>query len=41
MAPAESRFPDGAIPVITDANSMTYVLHMKLGEDLVLSGFDR
>jgi putative ABC transport system permease protein len=29
---------DGAIPVITDANSMTYVLHMKLGEDLVLPG---
>ena len=32
------EFPDGAIPVITDANSMTYVLHMKLGEDLVLPG---
>lgn len=32
------RFPDGAIPVITDANSMTYVLHMTLGDDLVLPG---
>ena len=32
------EFPDEAIPVITDANSMTYVLHMKLGEDLVLPG---
>jgi putative ABC transport system permease protein len=32
------QFPDGAIPVITDANSMTYVLHMKLGDDLVLPG---
>jgi putative ABC transport system permease protein len=31
-------FPDGAIPVVTDANSMTYVLHMKLGDDLVLPG---
>ncbi len=32
------RFSDDAIPVITDANSMTYVLHMKLGEDVVLPG---
>ncbi len=30
-------FPDGAIPVIADANSMTYVLHLKLGEDFVLN----
>jgi ABC-type lipoprotein release transport system permease subunit len=30
------EFPDGALPVIADANSMTYVLHLKLGEDLVL-----
>jgi len=28
--------PDGAIPVIGDANSMTYVLHLGLGEDLDL-----
>ena len=32
------EFGDGAVPVITDANSMTYVLHMKLGEDFVLPG---
>jgi len=32
------EFRDGAIPVIADANSMTYVLHMKLGEDFVLPG---
>lgn len=29
---------DGAVPVIADANSMTYVLHMKLGDELVLPG---
>jgi ABC-type lipoprotein release transport system permease subunit len=29
--------PDGAIPVIADANSMTYVLHRKLGEDFVIN----
>jgi len=28
--------PDGAIPVIADSNSMTYVLHRKLGEDFVI-----
>ena len=33
--------PDGAIPVIADANSMTYVLHKKLGEDIVLPRGDR
>ena len=27
---------DGAIPVIADANSMTYVLHRSLGEDLLI-----
>jgi hypothetical protein len=27
---------DGAIPVIGDANSMTYVLHKQLGEDMVI-----
>jgi ABC-type antimicrobial peptide transport system permease subunit len=31
------QFADGAVPVIADANSMTYVLHLKPGEDLVLS----
>ncbi len=30
------EFPDGAIPVITDANSLTYVLHLKVGEDLIV-----
>ena len=30
------QFPDGAVPVIADANSMTYVLHLKPGEDFVL-----
>ncbi|HWN86296.1 MAG TPA: FtsX-like permease family protein [Vicinamibacterales bacterium] len=29
--------PDGAIPVIADANSMTYVLHRALGEDIVIT----
>jgi hypothetical protein len=32
----ESRPANGAIPVIVDANSMTYVLHLKLGEEFVL-----
>jgi putative ABC transport system permease protein len=32
------EFEDGVVPVITDANSMTYVLHMSLGEDFVLPG---
>ena len=32
---------DGAIPVIADANSMTYVLHRQLGEDLVIMRGDR
>jgi len=26
-------FPDGAFPVIGDANSLTYVLHLKVGQD--------
>lgn len=30
------EFPDGAIPVIGDANSLAYVLHLKVGEDLVI-----
>lgn len=30
------EFSDGAIPVITDANSLTYVLHLKIGEDFIL-----
>jgi ABC-type lipoprotein release transport system permease subunit len=31
------EFPDGALPVIADANSLSYVLHRKLGEDVVLT----
>jgi putative ABC transport system permease protein len=34
-------FDDGAIPVIADANSMTYVLHRKLGEDFVITSGNR
>jgi ABC-type lipoprotein release transport system permease subunit len=30
------EFPDGAIPVIGDANSLAYVLHLKLGDEFVL-----
>jgi putative ABC transport system permease protein len=30
------EFPDGAVPVITDANSLTYMLHLKVGDDLVV-----
>jgi len=29
--------PDGAVPVVADANSMTYVLHRALGEDIVIT----
>ncbi|HEX6042888.1 MAG TPA: ABC transporter permease [Pyrinomonadaceae bacterium] len=29
------EFADGAIPVIGDANSLTYVLHLKVGDDFV------
>jgi hypothetical protein len=31
------KLQDGAIPVVADANSMTYVLHRKLGEEIVIS----
>ncbi|HET6852586.1 MAG TPA: ABC transporter permease [Pyrinomonadaceae bacterium] len=30
------RFENGAIPVIGDANSLTYVLHLKVGDELVI-----
>jgi ABC-type lipoprotein release transport system permease subunit len=33
--------PDGAVPVIADANSMTYVLHRKLGDVLTLDAGGR
>jgi ABC-type lipoprotein release transport system permease subunit len=29
--------PDGAVPVVADANSMTYVLHRRLGEDIMIA----
>lgn len=31
------QFADGAVPVIADANSMTYVLHKSIGDELVIS----
>ncbi|HSW50392.1 MAG TPA: ABC transporter permease, partial [Bryobacteraceae bacterium] len=34
----ESKDGSGAIPAIADANSMTYVLHLKLGDELELNG---
>jgi len=37
----ESTLSDGAIPAIADANSIEYVLHRKLGEDVVLTNGDR
>lgn len=30
------EFPDGAVPVIGDANSLNYVLHLKVGDDFIL-----
>ncbi|HEX5876415.1 MAG TPA: ABC transporter permease, partial [Pyrinomonadaceae bacterium] len=30
------QFEDGAIPVIGDANSLNYVLHLKVGEEMVI-----
>jgi hypothetical protein len=37
----ESAASDGAIPAIADANSMTYVLHRKLGEDIMITSGGR
>lgn len=37
----ERQEPDGAVPVIADANSMTYVLHRRLGDDIVIARGDR
>jgi ABC-type antimicrobial peptide transport system permease subunit len=34
----ESKLAGGAIPAIADANSMTYVLHLKLGEEFEFGG---
>jgi ABC-type antimicrobial peptide transport system permease subunit len=33
--------PDGAIPVIADANSLTYVLHLKLGDVITIEQSDK
>lgn len=33
----DAQSSDGVIPAIADANSMTYVLHLKLGEEFVLN----
>ncbi len=30
------QFADGAVPVVGDANSLTYVLHLKVGDELVV-----
>jgi ABC-type antimicrobial peptide transport system permease subunit len=32
----QREFPDGAIPVLGDANSLTYVMHLGVGDDLLL-----
>jgi ABC-type lipoprotein release transport system permease subunit len=34
----QSKPADGAIPAIADANSLEYVLHLKVGQDFVLNG---
>src|SRR5262249_13348980 len=36
----ERALPDGAIPAIADANSLTYILHKKVGDDVVLQHGD-
>jgi len=33
----QREFPDGAIPVFGDANSLTYVMHLGVGDELVLN----
>ena len=37
----QSTLKDGTIPAIADANSIEYVLHRKVGEDVVLTNGDR
>jgi putative ABC transport system permease protein len=36
----DRQFDDGAVPVIGDANSLTYSLHVGVGDDLLLPGPD-
>lgn len=37
----QATLSDGAIPAIGDANSITYVLHSKLGDDVVITNGDQ
>jgi ABC-type lipoprotein release transport system permease subunit len=37
----DSQLADGAIPAIADSNSMTYALHRKLGEDVIVDSGGR
>jgi putative ABC transport system permease protein len=37
----QSTLKDGAVPAIADSNSIEYVLHRKVGEDVVLANGDR
>ena len=32
----DREFENGVVPVIGDANSLTYVLHLKVGDELVI-----
>lgn len=32
----DHQFEDGAVPVISDANSLTYVLHLKVGDEMTV-----
>jgi hypothetical protein len=34
----DRQFENGTVPVIGDANSLTYVLHLKVGDELVVDG---
>jgi putative ABC transport system permease protein len=34
----EKSFPDGAVPVIGDANSLQYVMHVGVGDDILIPG---
>ena len=34
----DKTFPDGAVPVIGDANSLQYVMHVGVGDDILIPG---
>jgi hypothetical protein len=36
----DRKLEDGVVPVIADANSLTYVLHKKLGDEIVITADD-